>query len=300
MKEPPSKAIALWCWYHGGPFRGYQSQPKGPTVQDVLIAALRDAGFSRNPVPSGRTDLGVHARMQVLGMRIVENVEPPEVANRLNAQLAVTSLNRWMHSSASIALSGEPERTVAPLVAGNHLGIAVSCEAPHKFHPQWRSQLKEYRYRILLADDPQWAPYAWRTDVDPMRAQEYLRLAEGTHDFYAFHDKSSTQMPRTLTSTQVVQLMPHLWEFRVQGPGFARYMVRYLVGAAVSLALGQIHVDDYLRALNEAVPMNGFKAPAQGLILWRVAYPKEMDPFGGASPVLPQAPPFFDPRGTFE
>lgn len=289
MKEPTSKTIALWCWYDGGPFRGFQSQLQGPTVQDVLITALRGAGFSRTPVAAGRTDLGVHARMQVLSMRIVENVEPCEVAMKLNAQLAGMRLN------------GAPMSPAAESVmAGNHLGIGVSCEAARKFHPQWRSELKEYRYRILLADDPAWEPYAWRTDADPLRAGEYLRLAEGTHDFSAFHEKSSKQMPRTLASTQVVQLLPHLWEFRLQGPGFARYMVRYLVGAAVSLALGQLQPGDYLRALKEAVPMKGLKAPAHGLILWRVAYPKEMDPFGGASLVLPQAPPFHDPRGTFD
>src|SRR5688572_6233230 len=135
MKEQPSRIVAPWCWYHGGAFRGYQSQPVGPTVQDTLMAALREAGFSRNPVPSGRTDLGVHARMQVLGMRVVEDVAPEDVAERLNAVLPPS------------------------------VGIALSRPAPRKFHPQWQAQAKEYRYRLLLKDDPAWAPYAWRVDV---------------------------------------------------------------------------------------------------------------------------------------
>src|SRR5687767_14936972 len=87
MKEQSSRLVALWCWYDGGAFRGYQSQPVGPTVQDTLMAALRASGLSRNPVPAGRTDLGVHARMQVGSMRIVENLPTSELAARINAHL---------------------------------------------------------------------------------------------------------------------------------------------------------------------------------------------------------------------
>jgi tRNA U38,U39,U40 pseudouridine synthase TruA len=237
--------------------------------------------------------------MQVLGMRMVENVEPHDVAHRLNARLAVTPLGRAVNLGGPLGITTEPAQATleakgeSSSMAGSHLGIAVSCEAPRKFHPQWRSQLKEYRYRILLADDPAWAPFAWRTEVDPLRAAQYLRLAEGTRDFCAFHDKSSTQKPRTLTSTEAVELLPHLWEFRLRGPGFARDMVRYLVGAAVSLALQQMQPDDYLRALNDAVPLHGLKAPAHGLILWRVTYPEGMDPFGDLPISLPFGPPFF-------
>src|SRR5438552_1997826 len=150
MKEQPSRTVALWCWYHGGAYRGYQSQPQGPTVQDTLVTALRSAGFSRNPVPAGRTDLGVHARMQVLGMRVVEDVAPQDVAARLNAQLP------------------------------KDVGIAASRAAPRKFHPQWQSEAKEYRYRLLLSDDARWAPFAWRIDVDPADVYAVLAAAGGT------------------------------------------------------------------------------------------------------------------------
>jgi len=230
-------------------------------VQDTLISALRSAGFSRNPVPAGRTDLGVHARMQVLGMRVVEDVAPADVAARLNAALP-------------------PD-----------VGIACSREAPRKFHPQWKASAKEYRYRLLLRDDAAWAPYAWRVDVEPERVREVLSLAVGTRDFYAFHDKSSTQMPRTVREVTLERAGP-VADLRIVGDGFARYMVRYLVGGAVAIARGELGLEPYRRALEEPVPFDGVKAPAQGLILWEVRYPDAMNPFLGAVPALPAGPPF--------
>ncbi|MBL8956007.1 MAG: tRNA pseudouridine(38-40) synthase TruA [Myxococcaceae bacterium] len=262
MKEQPSRLVALWCWYHGGAFRGYQSQPQGPTVQDTLIAGLRAAGLSRNPVPSGRTDLGVHARMQVLGMRVVEDVAPEDVAARLNAVLP------------------------------KDVGIACSRAAPRKFHPQWKATAKEYRYRLLLEDDAAWAPFAWRTGVDPERVREVLSLAVGTRDFFAFHDKSSTQMPRTVREVSLSREGP-IADLHIVGDGFARYMVRYLVGGAVAVARGELSVELYRRALEDAAPFDGVKAPAQGLILWEVRYPDAMNPFRGVTPELPPGPPFY-------
>lgn len=230
------------------------------------MQALRDAGFSRNPVPAGRTDAGVHARMQVLVMRLVEEIAPEEVASRLNAALP-------------------PD-----------VGICMSKEAPPKFHPQWKASGKEYRYRLALEDLPAWAPYAWRVDVDPAAVLEVLSLARGTKDFWAFHEKSSGRAPRTVRSVEGGTAAKGIYELKVVGDGFARYMVRYLVGGAVAVARGEVALHDYQRALDQAVEFQGVRAPACGLTLWEVAWPPELDPFTAEerarAPGLPRAPPF--------
>ena len=59
--------IALGIQYDGTAFNGWQSQPHGKTVQDVLERAL--AEFARTPlqtVVAGRTDTGVHGLGQVV------------------------------------------------------------------------------------------------------------------------------------------------------------------------------------------------------------------------------------------
>ncbi len=203
-----SRITALWCWYHGGPFRGYQSQSAGPTVQGELTAAMRACGFHKGPVASGRTDLGVHARMQVVSFR-VENEIPIDALEPM--------LNR--HLPAGV-------------------GIALGVDAPHKFSAQWKASGKQYRYRLLLEDDPRWAAFAWRVDVNVTRLQAVLRHAVGTHDFFAFHEKASPRILRTIERIDVVPLDLGRVDVRITGSGFGRYQVRYLVGGAVAVARG--------------------------------------------------------------
>lgn len=270
---PSTKRVALWCWYHGGPFRGYQSQPVGPTVQETLIAALRQAGFSRTPVAASRTDLGVHARMQVLSMRVVEDVELHDVAARLNAVLPPS------------------------------VGVVMSRPVFHtSFHAAWSATGKTYRYRLALADDAAWAPWSWRTDVDAAGLREVLALVVGTHDFAAFHDASSARKPRTIHRADVRQLGPSVLEVELEGAGFAKYMVRFLVGAAVDVARGEVPLETFRVALASGLRQRFTKAPAQGLVLWNVAYPSQVDPFSieerAAGLGLPPAPPFDSVRLT--
>ncbi|MCL2645297.1 MAG: tRNA pseudouridine(38-40) synthase TruA, partial [Betaproteobacteria bacterium] len=58
--------IALGIEYAGSAFEGWQSQPHGRTVQDVIEHVLEGiAGESVRLHAAGRTDSGVHATAQV-------------------------------------------------------------------------------------------------------------------------------------------------------------------------------------------------------------------------------------------
>ncbi len=260
-----SRIAASWCWYHGGPFRGYQSQARGPTVQDAIGRAMAANGIEGQPVASGRTDLGVHARMQVVSFR-VESIDG--LADRLNAHLPPG------------------------------VGIACAAEAPPKFSAQWKASGKEYRYRLALDDDPAWKPFAWRTEVDRARLEAVLQHAVGTHDFIAFHEKSSARALRTISSIKVNQPAPQRLDVQIIGSGFGRYQVRYLVGGAVAVARGETREEDYVAGIERQVEFAGTKAPAEGLVLWQVFYPPAFDPFPAAVRLaaagVPRGPPFHD------
>lgn len=281
----PSRIVALWCWYDGSPFRGYQSQPQGPTVQDTVRDALLKAGFEHLPVAAGRTDLGVHARMQVLTLRVAEGMPTETLAERVNAHLP------------------------------GAVGIALAKDVPKKFHAQWSATGKEYRYRLLLerrspslmkpneigpaGNRPGWGPYAWRVNVEPARLAPLLEAAQGTHDFWAFHEASSARRPRTLESFTCTELGDGILELKLKGPGFARYMVRYLVGGVVGVLEGKISEHDFMNGLHHGQRFSGIRAPASGLVLWSVTYPAESDPFSESereeAKGVPQAPPFTTP-----
>ena len=271
--KPPH--IALWIWYRGDAFCGFQGQRSLQTVQGSLQQALYGIGVISAPVGAGRTDRGVHARMQVVRVRA-----PSEDAADLVAKLT------------------------SHLPAG--LGVCVARGVARPFHPQWSSSGKEYRYRLSLSRArPEWGSFSWNPREDPrignrpMRPEklsELLALATGTRDFIAFHEKSSARCTRTLHRAEIVEASDGTFEIRLRGDAFGRYQARYLVGSAVAAAAGVVTVEQYRAGLEQAVAFPGVKAPAQGLILWEVAYPARIDPFAPRErlepPNLPREPPF--------
>ncbi|MCU0698071.1 MAG: tRNA pseudouridine(38-40) synthase TruA [Myxococcaceae bacterium] len=248
------------------------------TVQATLKAALLKAGLERSPVASGRTDAGVHARMLVLSMRVLEGGPLDALPARINAHL--------------------PE----------DLGIALARPAPPHFNAQWRSRVKEYRYRLHRRGEAAWAPFSWQVEVDAARVHEVLQRAVGTFDFSAFHDPSSAVKPRTVRSVEVAEGPDGLLDVRVRGEGFGRYMVRSLVGAAVAVARAEWSAEAFVAALSPEHPAAAldsperpsrrFRAPAAGLTLWNVEYDPPDDPFTAEerrrAMGLPLAPPFAD------
>lgn len=114
----PYKLAALWCWYRGAKFHGYQQQQHLRTVQRELLLAFSQAGLTRNPVVAGRTDKGVSARMQVLSGRVERELGPEELVSRLRAFLP------------------------------DDIGLHLAREVRPGFHAAWSANSKEYRYSL--------------------------------------------------------------------------------------------------------------------------------------------------------
>lgn len=279
MKRIP---VTLWVWYQGGNFLGFQRQPAGATVQSTLEAALKATGVPATVMPAGRTDKGVHARMQVVSLRL----EHGDTAEALAARL--------------------------PALLPPGLGLCVARRPHPSFHAQWSAAGKSYRYRVQLggAVAEAWRPYVMeaarepalaRRTVAPERLAELLGLAVGARDFGAFHEHSSPRKVRTLESATLHELGGGLFEARLRGDAFARYQVRYLVGSALLTAAGRLSEEQWRAALEAGTPIAGLKAEAAGLVLWEVRYPPGLDPFTpaerAAPPGLPEGPPFSDSPG---
>ncbi len=272
--------MALWLWYRGDRFRGYQRQVEGPTVQECLEDGLGALGVESTPSPSGRTDLGVHARMQVVSFRAPDGLTPERIGDEL------------------------PPR----LPAG--MGLCLARRADRSFHAQWSCSGKEYRYRLRLTRGAsRWEGGSWAvpghprlpSPVRPERLSELLQRAVGTRDFIAFHAKSSPRKARTLERADLVELEDGVFEVRLSGSGFGRYQVRYLVGSAALTASGALSEAQWQGALESGETIEGLRAPPEGLILWDVRYPAPVDPFTPeertAAPGLPPEPPFIAPTG---
>jgi len=275
MVHARTARLVAWTWYRGECFRGFQSQPGGGTVQQRVEEVLAALEIPGRPTAASRTDKGVHARMQVLRFRRTEGWDAHALERALRERL------------------------------GPEAGVCCVREAADDFHPAWSASGKEYRYRVWPVGKGAAPPGCWRLDESPKlsgaaleasRLQAVLGAAVGTRDFSALHSGEATRTSRTVTSVEVVVLPDGRWDIRIVGDGFGRHQVRVMVGTAALVAAGLVPPSRWEAALQQAAPIDGLRAPGEGLVLWETRYPAALDPFSAADRAapegLPDTPPF--------
>jgi tRNA pseudouridine38-40 synthase len=100
----------------------------------------------------------------------------------------------------------------------------------------------------------------------------------GRHDFRAFtanpgYERESTV--RTLTRCEVRKRGP-LLTFILEADGFLYKLCRGIIGTLVQAGLGRFSANEVKRMFcSRDRRITGMTAPAQGLVLWKVFYPRE-------------------------
>jgi tRNA pseudouridine38-40 synthase len=250
LQSKKPRHFRLTIAYDGTPYAGWQLQPNGKTVQEVVEGALaRIAGRAVRVHGSGRTDAGVHARGQVVNCS-------------LNTSLAAATLQRALNANL-------PE----------DIRVVRVQEVDAKFHARFSARGKEYRYQIDYGAvaDPFLRAYAWHRprplDVAAMRRA--ARLLKGRHDFSALSANPMRAVESTVRtiSKLTVTKQGSLITIGVSADGFLYKMVRSIVGALVKVGEGRMTIEQ-LRELVKARKRTAQveTAPAHGLFLWRVFY----------------------------
>lgn len=206
--------IALGLEYCGSGFHGWQSQPQGNTVQDVLEAALAQiAGEPLGVICAGRTDAGVHATQQVVHFETL--IERP--------------LSAWVRGVNSHLPSGVAVRWAQP----------VSDD----FHARFSARGRRYRY--LLVNRAQ-RPGLWQGRVgwfhlplDIELMQSAAQRLIGEHDFSAFRAANcQAKTPVKHMSRAEISVRGNLIVFDFEATAFLHHMVRNLVGTLVYIGKG--------------------------------------------------------------
>jgi len=251
--------IHLTIAYDGTEFHGWQRQPKAPTIQSCLEAALeRIVEHAVKVVAAGRTDAGVHAAKQVANFRTSSRIPCLNLTKAVNDLLPLT------------------------------VRVKEAQEAPHDFHARYAARSKTYRYRILQAQvcSPFIARfvYPYPYPLDRGRMAEAARLIEGRHDFASFAGSCGTNydVPPEAPSSTVREVFASriLWRARtsilayeVRGNGFLHHMVRNIVGTLIEVGRGKLAPSDMVHILEARDRrLAGPTAPAQGLCLMGVKY----------------------------
>lgn len=207
--------IAIGLEYDGAAFSGWQSQPSGNTVQDVLEEAVaRIAGGRVQLSCAGRTDAGVHALAQVAHFDVM--VERP--------------LSAWVRGTNA---------HLPPTVAVNW-----AVEVPENFHARFCAQSRAYRY-LLLNRPVRPGLYAGKVGwchqpLDVAAMQEAAACLIGEHDFSSFRAAECQAKSPVKTMHEF-----SVWRegsfviFACRANAFLHHMVRNLVGALVYVGMGR-------------------------------------------------------------
>lgn len=212
------KRIALGVQYDGTPWHGWQTQPAGGTVQDMLEAAMKKFALTDIATTcAGRTDAGVHALEQVVHFDTGLDREMFSWVRGVNAFLPPSIAVRWARE-----VDGDPA---------------------NPFHARFSATARTYHYVIYnhAVRSPLWAGKAgWvfrPLQTEPMRAAAQYLL--GTHDFSSFRAAECQARSPVKTMHDIrIERSGDMIVFTLKASAFLHHMVRNIVGSLIFVGTG--------------------------------------------------------------
>lgn len=246
------KRVRLIVAYDGTNYRGWQVQPNGITIEEVLNKHL-SALLGEEIVVTGasRTDSGVHS---------MGNVAIFDTNTRMPAEKISFALNQRL-----------PEDIV----------VQESKEVPSDWHPRYQVSRKTYEYRILNRTFRQpmrrLDTYFYHYPLDVEKMQKAASYLIGEHDFKSFCAVGA-QVKTTVRTIYTCDVIKEndIITIRVTGNGFLYNMVRIIAGTLIRVGGGDMEPERMPEIL-DALDRNaaGPTAPAHGLTMIGIEYESE-------------------------
>ena len=243
------KRIKLTIAYEGTNYCGWQVQPNGITVEEVVNKALKKlTGEDIQVIGASRTDSGVHALGNVAVFDTHTTIPPERISYALNQRL--------------------PEDIV----------IVKSEEVAEDFHPRYCDCSKTYEYHILNTRIPiptkRLTNYFVSYDLDVEKMRKAAGYLIGEHDFVSFCNVRTDveDTVRTVTELEILKDGEEI-TIRISGNGFLYNMVRIIVGTLIRVGRG-FYEPEKVKEILEAKDRKaaGVTAPPHGLILAEIRY----------------------------
>ena len=237
--------------YRGTNYHGWQRQPNGLSVQEVLETTLTTV--LRQPIAivgSGRTDAGVHAGEQ------------------------------FAHFEVDTPLPSHLLRSLNSLIPRD-MAVYDCFPVRPDDHARFTATFRYYQYRIIRRKDPflDGLAYVFTLPLAIDRMNEAAKLLLNHTDFESF-SKIKTDV-RTFNC----RIDQACWEqqpngslvFHIRADRFLRGMVRALVGTLLAVGQERLSVADFEQIiLARDRKKAGWAAPAEGLSLVAVGYPVDV------------------------
>jgi tRNA pseudouridine38-40 synthase len=241
--------LKLRIAYDGTPFEGWQSQPSGNTVQDILEAATEKIQGLRSTIHgSGRTDAGVHASGQVVSFSTGSAFPLERLCVALNSELP------------------------------DDLAIRESACVESSFSARFPAIERTYVYALFArpARAPLLTRHAYHVwlPIDLQRVRMAAAALLGERDFRSF----CGLLPEGGVTVREVRRLrverrEDLIRIEISATGFLHRMVRTIVGTLVDCGTGR-RAPDEMPAVLAARDRRaaGHTAPPHGLYLAGVRY----------------------------
>lgn len=243
--------------YDGGRYHGWQIQPNGVSVEEVVERSLTT--LLRSPIDvtgAGRTDAGVNASMMVA------------------------------HFDTDIAFACQPLADRLNRLLPQDICVHRVWAVPGSLHARFSATSRTYHYYVATRKDVFASKFAWhvRQPLDFRLMNEAATLLLGTQDFTSFAKVHTDVKTMTCTVSRacwermdgcaLVSPAAGLWRFTITADRFLRNMVRAIVGTLIDVGRGRISVAQFagiIRAANRCEA--GQSVPAHALFLSDVTYP---------------------------
>ena len=244
--------------YDGTGYHGWQVQPNGVSVQEVLQKAL--STLLRQPTEvtgAGRTDAGVHASMMVAHFDWPAAHEGEGCEEMpLDCTQRTYKLNRLLPPDVAV----QAVRPVGP-----------------EMHARFSATRRTYHYYIHTHKDPFLRGYSWQVNVplDFALMNEAAQVLLEYSDFTSF-SKTGTDVKTNicqLTEARWEQLKPGEWRFTVSANRFLRNMVRAIVGTLVEVGRHRMTISQMRHAIEAKDRQRaGESVPGHALYLTNIEY----------------------------
>lgn len=256
--------IKLTIQYDGTNYHGWQFQPNGISVQQVIEEAVFKITKEESRLAaSGRTDAGVHALSQVANFKTHSMLEAAKFQKGLNSILP------------------------------KDISILDAQEVPLDFHAKACSRKKLYRYVIHNSPIPDAFSFKYAKAIPYFLNFSSMEIASqyflGTQDFSAFRASSCEAKTTVRTiykidlsrkfsessknSTNKLSFAPCRITIEVEGNGFLKNMVRNIVGTLIEVGREKLAPEDIKKILTSRERKNaGPTAAPHGLYLVKVFY----------------------------
>lgn len=244
--------------YDGTGYHGWQVQPNGVSVQEVLQKALSTLLHQPTEVTgAGRTDAGVHASMMVAHFDWPAAHEGEGCEEMpLDCTQLTYKLNRLLPPDVAV----QAVRPVGP-----------------EMHARFSATRRTYHYYIHTRKDPFLRGYSWQVNVplDFALMNEAAQVLLEYSDFTSF-SKTGTDVKTNicqLTEARWEQLKPGEWRFTVSANRFLRNMVRAIVGTLVEVGRHRMTISQMRHAIEAKDRQRaGESVPGHALYLTNIEY----------------------------